>query len=274
MAGANTQLAQKHTINADYNDPLHGSARLDVLPGGRKRWWTSWLGDVKEATTAKGESARSFFSEVALNVGLLLAATLLTVMIFGAIGMLHETKRTVTKETASDIDVQLLKKEEPPPVREEEDPFLEEPERIYKAKKQPPKAEKAPPKFKIDAPGLGVDASLSGLAISMSQWEDVPAMKFEYGIGEVDQVPIATFQVPPEYPYHAKRQGTEGVVSIRFLVTREGEVSSFSVIKATPEGVFDEAARRSVLRWKFRPGVKDGEAVDTWVEMDIEFELG
>ena len=43
---------------------------------------------------------------------------------------------------------------------------------------------------------------------------------------------------------------------------------------AAPEGIFDEAARRSVIRWKFRPGIKSGMPVNTWVEMDIEFELG
>jgi protein TonB len=273
MAGANTQLARRPTINAVYDDAASGPTRLDVLSGGRNRWRFSWLRALKGTATAAQKPVLNFFLKALLNAGLLLAAALLTVIIFGVIGMLHETTKTVKKKATSDISVNLLKKEELPPVREEEDPFTEEPKKLYEAKKQAPKAEKTPPKFEILAPGLGMDANLAGLAISMSQW-DIPQVKFEYGIGEVDQVPIATFQIPPEYPYHAKRQGTEGVVSIRFLVTREGEVSSFSVIKATPEGVFDEAARRSVLRWQFKPGMKDDMAVDTWVEMDIEFELG
>jgi protein TonB len=228
---------------------------------------------VKGTATTKQGPTRRFLSEIVLNGALLLVAVLATVMIIGAVGMLHETQRTVKKEAASDIHVMLPENKPLQPLPQEEDPVMEEPEKIYEAKnRQAPDMEKTQPKFKIDALGLGIDANLTGLAIAMSTW-DISPPKGEYGMSEVDQVPAVTLQIPPEYPYHARRQGTEGVVSIRFLVTREGEVSSFSVLKASPEGVFDEATRRSVLRWKFRPGVKDGRDVDTWVEMDIEFEL-
>jgi protein TonB len=272
MIGANTQLTQGTTVNAVYGEALHGSVQMNVLPGGQIRWWTSWLQFVKGTATAKYGPARRFFSGVVLNMALLLAALLATVLIIGSVGMLHETKTTMKKESASDFHMVLPEKEPLPPVRQEEDPFMEEPKKIYEVKnRQTPDVK--PPKIEFDLPRAGIDANISGLAIAMNTW-DISPTKGEYRVGEVDQVPVPTFQIPPDYPYHAKRQGTEGVVSIRFLVTREGTVSSFSVLKATPEGIFDEAARRSVLRWKFRPGVKDGLSVDTWVEMDIEFELG
>jgi protein TonB len=56
-------------------------------------------------------------------------------------------------------------------------------------------------------------------------------------------------------------------------VTTEGRVEDVSILKSDPKEIFDEVTRQSVSRWKFKPGIKDGEAVDTWVEIDIEFEL-
>jgi protein TonB len=272
MAGANTQ--QGAAINDVYDDALHGSVQLDVLSGGQNRRWSSWLQFIKGTAPAKQGPVRKFISEVALNAGLLLAAVLATVLIIGSVGMLHETTTTVKEEVTSDLYMLLPKREPPPPQLQEEDPFMEEPEKIYESKtRQLPDMERTPPKFDFDYAPVGVNANISGLTIGIRTW-DLSPPKSEYGMGEVDQVPIATLQMPPDYPFTAKRQGTEGVVSIRFLVTKEGEVSSFSVLKATPEGIFEEAARRSVLRWKFRPGLKNGGAVNTWVEMDIEFELG
>jgi protein TonB len=273
MAGASTQLARETPIDAVYNDPLIGSVRLEDVSKGHTTGWPSWLRGVKETVAAERETVREYFSGFLLNVLLLIVAVLVTVMIIGFTGMLHKTGMTVKKKESSDLHMVLPEKEAPPPVKMEDELILEEPEMIYTVKNvQKPQAERTPPK--INFPQIEFNAKLpTGLDIGMTMWNISPP-KSEYGMGEVDQVPIATFQVPPNYPYHAKRQGTEGVVSIRFLVNRVGEVSSFSVIKATPDGVFDEAARRSVLRWKFKPGVKDGEAVDTWVEMDIEFDLG
>jgi protein TonB len=275
MTGAGTELAREASMDTVFDNKFRESAALEVLSGGKNRWWYSWARIIREKIEAEQVPARGHFHELVLNVAILLGALAATVVIIGVTGMLHNTKTVAKKKAASDIHMLLTKKETPPPLEMEDDPFLEEPEMIYTAKNiQTPQTEKMPPKINIDLPRIDINAKLPmGLDIGMNTW-NIPSPKTEYGIGEVDQVPIATFQIPPDYPYHAKRQGTEGVVSIRFLVTREGTVSSFSVIKATPEGIFDEAARRSVLRWKFKPGVKDGKAVDTWVEMDIEFDLG
>ncbi len=275
MACAGMQLAEETSTETVYSRDFHGSTRLDVISGRGNRWWSSWPWAIKKTTAVKQGPAREYFSAVILNMSLLLAAIVVTIMIIGTISTLHGTKTTVKKKNAGDILMLLPEKKPPPPLEQIETPMMAKPEMTYTMKKhQTPRPEKMPPKVRIDIPRIDLNANLlTGLDIGITTWH-IPPRKSEYGMGEVDQVPMAIFQVQPDYPYHAKRQGTEGIVSIRFLVTREGTVSSFSVLKATPEGIFDEAARRSVLRWKFRPGLKNGEAVNTWVEMDIEFELG
>ncbi len=275
MACASMQLAKKTTTETAYISNQRNSTHLEVLSGCGNRWWLSWLQSVKKMAPPKQGAARDYFSAIALNTALFLTAILVTIIVIGAIGALHETRTTVKKKAASDIQMMLPEEKKTPPLEQIEPPTMVEPEMTYTIKNhQAQRPERTPPKIRIDIPRIDLNAKLlTGLDIGITTWHISP-LKSEYGIGEVDQVPMAIFQVPPDYPYHAKRQGTEGVVSIRFLVTREGAVSSFSVLKATPESIFDEAARRSVLRWKFRPGFKNGEAVNTWVEMDIEFELG
>jgi protein TonB len=89
----------------------------------------------------------------------------------------------------------------------------------------------------------------------------------------VDRAPVVTSRVPPTYPYRARRRGIEGAVTVRFLVDRRGEVQGLTIVDSRPPGVFDQAVRDTVTRWRFRPGLKDGEAVETWVQTTIRFRL-
>ncbi len=47
------------------------------------------------------------------------------------------------------------------------------------------------------------------------------------------------------------------------------------VIDSGPPGVFDDAAIRAVLRWKYNPRVVEGTAVERrGVQVKLQFELG
>jgi len=94
-----------------------------------------------------------------------------------------------------------------------------------------------------------------------------------FDMGQVDQLPMAYGRVPPEYPYLARRRGIEGAVKIRFLVDTQGRVMHLQVLAAEPKGVFEESVLRTVQRWRFKPGVKDGAPVETWVETAVRFTL-
>ncbi len=90
---------------------------------------------------------------------------------------------------------------------------------------------------------------------------------------EVDKMPepIATGQ--PMYPYRARRLGIEGAVKIRFLVTKSGRTDLFKILEAVPPEEFNNAVEKTVKNWKFKPAIKDGRAVETWVETTVRFEL-
>lgn len=94
---------------------------------------------------------------------------------------------------------------------------------------------------------------------------DVPAMEIEVGmnIGDIhiarELTPLV--KIPPEYPQRAISREIEGYVVLRFVVTETGTVEDPEILHAEPEGVFETAAKRAVLRWKYQPQFRDGKPI-------------
>ena len=94
---------------------------------------------------------------------------------------------------------------------------------------------------------------------------DVPAMEIEVdvNIGDIhiarELTPLV--KIPPEYPQRAMAKDIEGYVVLRFIVTETGSVESPEILHAEPEGYFESAARRAVLRWKYQPQYRDGKPI-------------
>ena len=72
-------------------------------------------------------------------------------------------------------------------------------------------------------------------------------------------VPI--FKVPPLYPRRAQERGIEGCVMLEFSVTKVGAVKDPVVLWSVPSGIFDRAAMRSALKFKYKPQIRDGVAI-------------
>ena len=60
---------------------------------------------------------------------------------------------------------------------------------------------------------------------------------------------------------------------VRVLVGKDGAVRQVNILKAKPEGVFDQAVRRAVPSWRFQPGEVGGEPVTAWVTTTLHFRL-
>ena len=77
------------------------------------------------------------------------------------------------------------------------------------------------------------------------------------------------------YPPAAKAEGIEGYVVVRYDVTAQGMVVNAKVVEADPEGVFEEAALASIVRWRFRAATLGGRSVETpGVLSTLRFKLG
>ena len=79
--------------------------------------------------------------------------------------------------------------------------------------------------------------------------------------------------IRPIYPRDAAISGIEGWVKIEFTITEAGTVKDPQVVDAKPARVFNRAAIRAILKWKFKPRVVEGVAVDRRASQTIDFTL-
>lgn len=77
---------------------------------------------------------------------------------------------------------------------------------------------------------------------------------------DTDVIPLV--RIAPEYPPRALRRGIEGWVQVQFTITATGAVKDATVVAAEPPGLFDEAAIKSILRWRYNPKIEGGVAVE------------
>ena len=96
---------------------------------------------------------------------------------------------------------------------------------------------------------------------------------YVFDIADMDTHPQPISQADPIYPTRARLQSIEGEVRLEFIVDRQGEVQTLRILTSTPHGVFDEAALRAVRRWRFQPGIRNGEAFPVRVYQTLKFTL-
>jgi protein TonB len=90
-------------------------------------------------------------------------------------------------------------------------------------------------------------------------------------IAEGDYLPIV--RVAPVYPARALSRGLEGYVDMSFTVTTTGTVRDAIVLFST-SSLFERAATRAVLKFKYKPRVVDGIPVDvSGVKTRISFQI-
>lgn len=129
----------------------------------------------------------------------------------------------------------------------------------FKPEKPPPPPETPPETPPQDLDNIDPDAPTINIA--------PPTMSADTGIGgpggmniaEGDYLPIV--RVAPVYPARALSRGLEGHVDLSFTVTTTGTVRDVIILFST-SSLFERAASRAVLKFKYKPRVVDGVPVD------------
>lgn len=94
------------------------------------------------------------------------------------------------------------------------------------------------------------------------------------GFDNIDGDYLPLVKVAPTYPRRALRRGLEGWVIIEFTVDKTGKVIDPMVVESNPPNVFDNAALKAVLRFKYKPRVVDDKPVAVaGVQHKISFNL-
>ncbi|MBC8030648.1 MAG: TonB family protein [Pyrinomonadaceae bacterium] len=89
---------------------------------------------------------------------------------------------------------------------------------------------------------------------------------------ETDSSVEITAKPKPSYTKEARRNGIQGFVVLRLLLSGNGKVSRVRVIRGLPAGL-TENAMRAGCKMKFRPALKDGAPVSQWVIAEYAFRL-
>lgn len=139
---------------------------------------------------------------------------------------------------------------------------------------KPPEPEEPPPQ--PDTPqqqaSAEVNQSMSIGAVGIDPNIDVQAGDMGGGSGDGEYLPIV--KVSPQYPQRALQRGLEGWVLVEFTVTSAGTVKDVKVVDAEPADIFNRAAVDAAQKFKYKPRVIDGQAVEvSGVQNLIRFEM-
>lgn len=131
---------------------------------------------------------------------------------------------------------------------------------------------------RIDGVLGGLEECLSSIAGGVSRVQaTLAARKTAGGSAAKSTVNTPLRQIvgaPANYPSRAIRRSIEGFVSVKFTVTKAGDVDNIQITQSEPAGVFDESVINAVKKYKFQPRVVNGEPVDTKdVEKKVVFKL-
>jgi protein TonB len=77
----------------------------------------------------------------------------------------------------------------------------------------------------------------------------------------------------PRYPLIARRNGVEGTVLVKVLVSKEGRAAKVELERSSGSGALDTAALDAVKSWRFTPARRGQENVDMPYVVPVVFKL-
>jgi periplasmic protein TonB len=107
------------------------------------------------------------------------------------------------------------------------------------------------------APQAKVDISISGSGMATGDGEYLPIVK-----------------VAPMYPRRAQSRGITGYCIVEYTVTTSGAIRDPRAVDCQPSGVFEKESVKAAGKFKYKPRVVDGEAIEVGgVQNKFTYEL-
>lgn len=85
------------------------------------------------------------------------------------------------------------------------------------------------------------------------------------------KAPVKIFTPSPQYPHHLTKTGMRATVVVRCVIDRNGNVRDAQVIVPASMPPFNDAVLRAVQTWRFQPGSFNGKAVDSYLNLTVNF---
>jgi len=93
-----------------------------------------------------------------------------------------------------------------------------------------------------------------------------------FKVGGGVSAPQVLYKVDPEYSEEARKAKYSGTVVLQLIVDASGRARDIKVVRSLGLGL-DEKAIEAVNKWKFRPGVKNGQPVAVMATIEVNFRL-
>ena len=130
--------------------------------------------------------------------------------------------------------------------------------------------EEPPTEMEMMQLDLDMDTNIENVAPSAKVSVDISSSGMSSGDGEY--LPIV--KVAPIYPRRAQTRGITGYCIVEYTVTKSGSIRDPQPVDCQPSGVFESASVKAALKFKYKPRVVDGEAIEVaGVQNKFTYEL-
>jgi protein TonB len=115
----------------------------------------------------------------------------------------------------------------------------------------------------VSAPRLGLPPAPAATT--------VPPARIRIG-GSVQATRLVSM-TKPQYPPDCKAEGVEGVVLLRAVISRDGDLLNLDPINQLVDRRLVEAAMNAVRQWRYEPTRLNGDPVEVITEIQVNFTL-
>ena len=77
----------------------------------------------------------------------------------------------------------------------------------------------------------------------------------------------------PLYPEEMRRKGIEDQVIVRYTIGKNGRVIDVQILDHAVNSIFDDVTVEAIKRWRFRPMIKNGKAVEVVHDLGVNYQL-
>ena len=124
----------------------------------------------------------------------------------------------------------------------------------------------------LDTPDIDMDMDVEVVNTAPQASVDVEISSSGMASGDGEYLPIV--KVAPIYPRRAQTRGITGYCIVEYTVTTSGAIRDPRAVDCQPEGVFEKASVKAATKFKYKPRVVDGEAIEVaGVQNKFTYEL-
>ena len=135
---------------------------------------------------------------------------------------------------------------------------------------KPDDVEEPPPD--LSTPDVSMDMNVEVINTAPMAQVDIDISSSGMSTGDGEYLPIV--KVAPIYPRRAQTRGISGYCIVMYTVTKSGSIKDPVATDCQPSGVFERASVKAATKFKYKPRVVDGEAIEVaGVQNKFTYEL-